>query len=178
MSSFPTADDIIQTHEDAVEALLRVLHARRTVSADPRSRFHGLSEALIQERLEQEREELDRWALMMLVASFEAAVRTDAANRIKYRTKDAVRKPLRNLRDLHKDRVRLDDILETWRKHTTVPPTVTQAVNGLLRHRHWLAHGRHWTNKHGTLPSPIDARADIEDYMLAIQVGAPDFPRV
>ena len=55
--------------------------------------------------------------------------------------------------------------------------TVKQSLGVLLKHRHWLAHGRHWTNKHGALPSPRDAWADLDDYVQALQAAAPDFPR-
>lgn len=46
----------------------------------------------------------------------------------------------------------------------------------LLKHRHWLAHGRYWTNKHGALPSPYEAHAAIEDYVAALRAFASDFP--
>jgi hypothetical protein len=177
MSSFPGADEIVAAYEDQLEALERVFHARAVVSADPRSRFHGLSSGDIQERLEQDRGELDRWAVLMLVASFEATLRTDAKDRIQARTRDDVRKPLRDLHTEHEDRVRLDDLLRTWEAHAAVGMTVKQNLRTLLKHRHWLAHGRHWTNKHGAMPSPLDAYAYLDDYAQALQASASDFPR-
>jgi hypothetical protein len=177
MGSFPGADEVQAAYLDQVEALERLLHARATLSADPGSRFHGLSDADIQDRLGQDREELDRWTVMMLVASFEATVRTDAQDRIAARTKDDVRKLLRDLHKEHEGRVRLDDILEIWEAHATVAPTVKQSFRTLLKHRHWLAHGRHWTNKHGPMPSPLDARAYLDDYVATLQASVLDFPR-
>lgn len=149
MSSFPRGDEIVAVYEDQVEALERLLHAgmRADLVADPRSRFHALSDAELQDRLEQDREELDRWTVMMLTASFEATIRLDAEDRIKARTRDDVRKPLRDLHEQHKHRVRLDDLLDIWEAHVTVSPTVKQNLSRLLKHRHWLAHGRYWTSE-------------------------------
>jgi hypothetical protein len=177
MSSFPGADEVVAAYEDQVEALEHVFHTRGAVTADPRSRFHGLSDAAIQERLERDREELDRWAVLMLVTSFEATLRTDAKDRIQSKTRDNVRKPLRDLYMAHDKRVRLDDILRVWEAHAAMSATVKQSLRTLLKHRHWLAHGRHWTNKHGALPSPLDAHGSLDDYVQALQGSAPDFPR-
>jgi hypothetical protein len=177
MSSFPRADEIVAAYEDQVEALTLLLRARGVLGADPRSRFRGLSEAAIQNRLREDREELDRWALMALVASFEATLRTDAVARKQSRTKDAmIRKPLRDLYLEHEHRVRLDDLLSIWEAHAVVGATEKQTLRNLLRHRNWLAHGRHWTNKHGAVPSPLDARAQLDEYVQALQATAPDFP--
>lgn len=176
MSSFPDADELISAYLDQMEALERLLRARSTISADPRSRFHQLADADIQARLRDDRVELDRWAVLMLVASFEATLRADATARIDARTKDAARKPLRDLHEKYKDRVRLDDILDIWNAAAGVGAAVKQGVGRLLKHRHWLAHGRYWTNKQGPIPTPVEARAALDDYVLALQASAPDFP--
>lgn len=177
MSSFPRADEVIVAYEDQVEALERLFHARAVVCADPRSRFHGLADAGIQDRLEQDRAELDRWAVMMLTASFEATLRADAKDRIQVRTRDDVRRALRDLDAKHEGHVRLDDILRVWEDCAAVGATVKQNLRTLLKHRHWLAHGRHWTNKHGAVPSPLDAHAYLDDYVEVLQARVPDFPR-
>jgi hypothetical protein len=180
MSSFPGADEVVAAYEDQVEALEHLFHARGAVTADPRSRFHGLSDAAIQDRLARDREELDRWAVLMLVASFEATLKTDAEDRIRAKTKDAVRKPLRDLYERKKkldQPVYLGEILRVWRAHATIGAKVKQKLGMLLEHRHWLAHGRYWTNKYGLVPSPLDARGILDDYLQALQGSVPDFPR-
>jgi hypothetical protein len=177
MSSFPRADEIVEAYADQVEALERALRARLALAADPRSRFHGLSEGDIQDRLGHDRDEIDHWALMMLVASFEATLRADAVDRIGSRTKDDVRKLLRDLYAQYEGRVRLDDILGIWEGRIVVGAMVKQKVALLLKHRHWLAHGRHWSNKHGAVPSPLDAWAALDDYVRVLSASVPDFPR-
>jgi hypothetical protein len=98
-------------------------------------------------------------------------------DRIAARTKDAVRKPLRELREKHENRVRLDDILGIWEDYAPIASAVKQNLRTLLKHRHWLAHGRHWTNKHGPMPSPVEAHAYRGDYAAALKASVPDFPR-
>ncbi len=177
MSSFPGAAEILAAYLDQMEGLEHLLRARALLSADPRSRFHGLSDAEIQDRLEQDRDELDRWTVLVLVASFEATLRADAQDRLQARTKDAARKPLRDLHNEHQGRVRLTDILEIWDAHATIGAAVKQSLGTLLKHRHWLAHGRHWVNKHGAMPGPIEAHAILDDYAQALQAFTGDFPR-
>lgn len=177
MSSFPRAEQIIDAYEDQLEALERLFHARAALAAHPKSRFFGLRDGEIEDRLRRDREELELWAVMMLTASFEASIRTDARDRIEARTRDSIRAPLRDLYKKHGDRVRLDDLLDLWDVHAAVGSAVKQGVRRLFKHRHWLAHGRYWTNKHGAIPSPLDARAHLDDYVQAIQPHAPDFPR-
>jgi hypothetical protein len=176
MSRFPAVDEIIAAYEDQVEALERLLRARTRAVAESASRFFGLTIPDLQARLAHDREELDRWALLVVVASFEATLRSDARARIDARTKDVMRKPLRDLFEEHDPRVRLEDILVLWEGRAPVGGKHKQAIRALLKHRHWLAHGRHWTNKHGLLPTPMDARADIDDYARDLQILASDFP--
>lgn len=177
MSSFWDAEAIVDAYLDQVEALQRLDRAAAAVTADRKSRFAGLTLLELQARTELDRAELDRWALLALVASFEATLRLDAKDRTATRTKHAVTKPLRDLIVASGDRVRLDDLLGTWEAHVVVTPGVRGAIRTLLKHRHWLAHGRHWTNKYGAVPSPLDARADIDDYFAALRAGVSDFPR-
>ncbi len=176
MSNFPDADAVLVAYEDHVEALTRLLRAGSALSIDPRSRFYGLAMPAIQDRLRSDRVELDRWVVMMLAASFEAAIRTDARERIKARTKDVVRRPLSELYKENGERVHLEDILKLWEGQVAMGAAVKTELRTLLKHRHWLAHGRYWTNKHGALPSPYEAHAAIEDYVAALRAFALDFP--
>jgi len=176
-SSFPAIDTVIAVHIELVEALMHVWHHSSAVLADNRSVYYGLSRDQLERRLSQRREELDKWAVMMLVASFEAAVRTDAADRIKRKTKDAIRIPLKRLYD-QKKQVSLKDILDLWKKHTTIPSHLETKLNRLLIYRNWLAHGRHWIDKKsGMNPTPSEAQTFIHEYMETAQKIIADFPR-
>ena len=59
--------------------------------------------------------------------------------------KDLVSRKLRIIYQRKKERARLEeDILDTWKKNTTVPPRVIGDMIGAFNLRHWLAHGRWW----------------------------------
>jgi hypothetical protein len=47
----------------------------------------------------------------------------------------------------------------------------------LMKHRHWLAHGRYWTDKSAITLTPNDAQAELDDYAAALRGACPDFPR-
>src|ERR1019366_8536798 len=155
MTSFPGADEILSAWNDQAEALVRVWRARKIVVADATSRFHTLTEHQLEQRLETDRRELDRSTMMMVLASFDAVVRTDAVNRIQSKTRDAVRKPLRGLYRPNPDRVRFTDILDVWDGVAAVSATTKSMVRRLMKHRHWLAHGRYWTDKSAITLTPI-----------------------
>lgn len=178
MNKFPHAAEILNVYKDQAEALVNLHFARKSLGTDKKSRFYGLSIDAIEDRLEGNRNELDLWAVMMMAASFEATIRKDAENRISTRTRDVFRKPLRNLFETFPDRVRLIDILCVWESRMGMAAALKTEIRRLLKHRHWLAHGRHWCNKHGLLPGPEDAWGSFDDYIQALQVIAPDFPRL
>lgn len=176
MSSFPPVQQILDTYEVQLEALERFSRARSALVSDPSSLFHGLDAWVVERRLENDRVELDHWALMMLVAAFEATVRHDMARRIERRTKDPVRKLLKQVRVEYRGRVPLPEVLEIWEDRGQVPPALALEVRRLVNHRHWLAHGRYWSNKLGVPPRPLDAHADLTSYLETLQITARDFP--
>lgn len=179
MSRVPESNDILSTWEDQTEALERLFRARTTLIHEPVSRFFGLALEQIEERLRGSREELDRWAVLMLVSACEATLQTDARARIERRTKDALRKPLRALFETDDGQfVSLADILSIWESKTVMSSGVRKALHGLRKHRNWLAHGRHWTPKHGPMLLPRDAHAVIADYVECLRATSPDFPLV
>ncbi len=174
MSDFSALDSIVASYEDQLEALMCLQHQRARI--DPRSRFFSLADADLKDRLRQDRNELDLWALLTLVAAFEATLRRDMEERIQRRRHDAVRRLLQQLRDEQDGRVRFDDVLETWEDCVSVRPSLRGEIKRILKHRHWLAHGRYWSIKQGATPGPLDAHADLVDYLSALQKGIHDFP--
>lgn len=177
MSRFPDASELLDAYRDQIEALTRLWQARRIVIADTQSRFYGLSERQLEYRLERDRHELDRATMMMVLASFEAMLRWDAIDRIKTRTKDVVRDTLRKQgEDANTVRLMpLVDLLGVWEQHASARRKDT--VRSLLKHRHWLAHGRYWVDKSAIKLTPHDAQAVLDEYADALRELCPDFPR-
>jgi hypothetical protein len=50
-------------------------------------------------------------------------------------------------------------------------------IKQLYRLRHWLAHGRYFTNRSGVQHDPPSAFYVIEEFIRAIHAADPDFPR-
>lgn len=173
---FPDAAAILAVFDDHVEALV-LTHKVRRLRARPASRFDRLDEDAFVARLEQDRNELEKWCVLALVASFEATFRQDLRMRVSLRSKDVVRKRLRDLAETSGGRVRFEDLLEVWETSANVGAAHRTNVRLLFRHRNWLAHGRHWTNKLGALPHPYVVRAQLEDYLASLKAAVPDFPR-
>lgn len=95
-------------------------------------------------------EELEHTSSLSLLASIEAALRVDFAQRVSARRRNALTKAFRQIDKDKKKYVRLeDDILEAWKEHSTVAKPVISALISAFKYRHWLAHGRYWPPKFG-----------------------------
>ena len=105
--------------------------------------------------MEDALEESERRSSFQVLAAFEAALRIDFYQRSYARTAKLRARPrpaLKKLREMLVDRgrhVRLEDILEAWKVHSTVPASLISELHTAFKYRHWLAHGRYWTLKLG-----------------------------
>jgi hypothetical protein len=64
--------------------------------------------------------------------------------------KDSLSKYFRDIRKMRKSSIRLDeDILEGWKRYSTVSNLHIGELRSAFKFRHWLAHGRYWTPKFG-----------------------------
>ena len=162
----PRPSQILEYHERMVEAL-RVLSRRfEEVSEDTRSPFHGCSRQELDLALEALRTELDEQVVLMLVASIEAVVRDDYAARLADPTKTAVFERFRILQKRYDDRVPFEEILDVWKEEARIPDEVGM-LKQLYVYRHWLAHGRRFTNKSGVQPYPKSSKNVIEAFVAA-----------
>ncbi len=105
------------------------------------------------DKIERYRDELEKQAILLLTASFEAIFRVDLRLRTWRRRK--AREPhtesLRNRfagRDVLKD-VPFEDILDAWKKVLGGGVKVIGNFKQVINYRHWLAHGRYWKQKSG-----------------------------
>ena len=120
-------------------------------------------------------EELDAQVVLTLVASAEGTLRVDFDARVRRKTRDTVRPLFKDLRDRYADRVALDDILAAWKEKSGNVERVGRFKQLVLR-RHWLAHGRYWSDKSGVAPDPIQAQLVIDDLFQSLTQLFPDFP--
>jgi len=167
---------ICQLQHDALLYLQRLPpDTRRELSA-----FTGKTDDEIAASLLQAVREGRRSAVLSLLACIEAAFRRDMERRRGRRQgvkrKLLIASGLRALYRKSKDRVRLDDILDVWRDSAGNGKSPFGKLKQMFEHRHWLAHGRYWTDKSGVQPDP----EDVLDVWLEVRqiavTAAPDFP--
>jgi hypothetical protein len=172
----PSPRAILEYHEHMVEAL-RVLSRRfEEVKEDSKSPFSGFQRQPFDETLERLRAELDQQVVLMLVASIEAVVRNDYAARLLDPANTAVHARFRNLDRNYGDKVPLDEILDVWKNTANIPQEIGM-IKQIYHYRHWLAHGRNFTNKSGVQADPRNSKNVVEAFVTAVQKQTPDFPR-
>ncbi len=170
-AAWPRPPEILEHHRRLVE----VLRLAPTITADAKSAFFGLTPDELDDVLRRARQELDDQVVLALVASAEATIRTDFDERLLRKTKCALRPRFKELRDRHADRVPLDDVLEACKDEAASTDRIGR-FRQLVQRRHWLAHGRYWTDKSGVAPDPGQAQLVIEDMLAAFTLVAPGFP--
>ena len=124
-----------------------------TAAADP---FLGLTPPEYEDALSEMRNELENQVTLALVASIEASFRTDFEMRSRKRLKDNASREFRKLARRYGARVRFEDILDVWKRHTD-GSQVFGILTQLLNYRDWLAHGRYWVHKTGRDFGPLEA---------------------
>ncbi|MRW92382.1 hypothetical protein GJ699_20505 [Duganella sp. FT80W] len=96
--------------------------------------------------------EHDHNSALSVLACVEAALRTDYLKRCYTKQKDDIARSFRDIYKKRAERARLDDdILACWRDSSSIPKVLIGELIGAFNYRHWLAHGRYWTQKFGRL---------------------------
>ncbi|MDM8561249.1 hypothetical protein [Candidatus Parabeggiatoa sp. HSG14] len=147
-----------------------------TSSVNMPDTFLSMTKDEILEHFAEQQEELEKLVSLDFVASVEASLRIDYLTRVYNKKKDKIS---RNFRDLYQNKgleARLsEDILEIWVNSDIACKPAVGDFRGLLRLRHWLAHGRYWTPKLGRNYSPervFDISKNLFDTLPADFSGA------
>lgn len=180
--SLRTYRDVYDVYRDQVASLdfMWQSRSRLMAGARPGSLFYGLSVSELEIRLREDRTELDHWAAMVMMASFEAMVWTDAKNRLDKRNKDSLWHLIREIYQQAEQnwrKVRFVDLLDQYHQCSSISVERKQTLRRLLDFRHWIAHGRHWTLKTGHKPlGPGEVLQILEDHRDALRSDWGDFP--
>lgn len=122
---------------------------------------------------------LEKWTVVAIAAASEKMFFDDARCRVVKRTRDAVRRPLRDS-FLRLERqgvtIGLDVVLKEWRRHAGGMNESMKAYERLFTARHWSAHGSRWTPKGAFAGGPLDAFMIVEDVVGSLRREVPDFP--
>lgn len=162
-------------YERSVAALVAASAAIRagTAVVAPDSPFFGLTPTEADELFRETRSELDRSVTLLLTASFEAGLKTDLIFRLSNR-KDPFHTKLSTLFPPPATKLRLLDLLDFWKAEVGRPHRVG-AFRRLLKHRHWMAHGRYWVLKAGPWIDPVEAWR-IGKSLFDVLPGFPRLP--
>ncbi|WP_109484043.1 hypothetical protein [Paraburkholderia sp. C35] len=151
-------------------------------AVDPR--FVGALEEDINTYFAALRRDTELLAILDLIASTEAAIRVDFANRADKHVRDssALATTFKALRKKKKERISLEDhILVEWKRLAPEIKSRIDEFEHVLDYRHWLAHGRYWLFKAkipkngGVTPSFIEVKNVSEKLMGAMQASVFGF---
>ncbi|WP_376985193.1 hypothetical protein [Bosea sp. R86505] len=113
--------------------------------------------------------ETDMRSSLVALARIEAALRQDYEVRCKSKMSDDVSIKFRKIHKKRGRKARLDeDILAVWTEHVDQSSrAIISKLRGMLKFRHWLAHGRYWN--HGT-------KYDFQDIYILADAIVSDLP--
>ena len=121
---------------------------RVKVSKVPSEKFRELDLIEIGAYFDHSEEELERLVCLDLISATEAFLRVDYYERIRERDRSEIGRSFRSLNKKKGNKISLEeDIIEAW-KGNTGDRSFSDFL-GLLKYRHWLAHGRYWAPKIG-----------------------------
>lgn len=152
----PQPIDILRYYRGSLEAL----EALDLALADPLaigtlpavSRFYGMTTDEVRDALGVQRGELESQVVLMLTASFESLFQQDRRDRFQRKKKGPLSKALRQWWKRHGNEgeqwFKMESLLDAWKK-TEGHSHAIGRLKSLFLHRHWLAHGRYWTDRSG-----------------------------
>lgn len=167
MPSLVSLADIADHHTDSEQALRLYFSA---INPTFTQHFVGYMPSEIAGELSRRIDETDMRSALVTLARVEAALRTDYLRRCKAKLSDNISIEFRRMNKAKGNRVRLDeDILKVWQDHSTPElRAVLSRLRGMLKFRHWLAHGRYWQvgNTHSFQDVYIIAELTISNLSL------------
>jgi hypothetical protein len=157
--------DDIAHHRNLLHQAIRAYF--RAQPADFRQHYRGARPEELAEAMALALREVDRSAILLLLAAIEAAFRVDYLNRVYQRRKDPFSRACRELYARVGQRAKLEqELFKLWLTEGAANPRFVQHLVGAFRVRHWLAHGRYW--------SPRLGQYDDFDAIYTIAVSASE----
>ncbi len=135
--------DIAKYHADADASLRSYFSA---TSPTYTLRFATYLQSEVTAELSGRIDETDLRSTLVLLARVEAALRRDYIARAQGKLPDKISIQFRKIHKQRGRKARLEeDILETWKNALERPEReIISQLKGMLKFRHWLAHGRYW----------------------------------
>jgi len=133
-------------------------------------KFFGYTLSEIEEHFEENVNELERLVCFDLISATEGALRVDFYSRIAARKKTDLTRDFKQIRKEKEGRISLEqDIIEKWKEYYPAQKRFFSDLTGLLKYRHWLAHGRYWVPKLGKDYDVESTYSIVEEVMIFIK---------
>lgn len=133
------------------------------------TRFAAQSPREVATELRSRLLESDIRSTLVLMTSLEAHFQIDFNLRCRSNLSDALSVHFRDIETTGGNRVRLEDILEGWKRHVSTTADLIGQLRGAFKFRHWLAHGRYSSSKLGQ-------KYDFEGVYLLASAVISGFP--
>ena len=138
--------EIVQYYSDIEVSVKNYFSFNNSYLGD---RFVGYTPLEIEREMYSVLAEHGRSTSMSILASLEAAFRMDFLQRCYKKQKDPLSRSFRTLYQKKGRHVPLGDIFLQWKSYSTVSRSIISDLEQAFKYRHWLAHGRYWTQKIG-----------------------------
>ena len=179
----PKPIDILFYYQECLEALSArrqaLLRSLDTGGLPSDSRFFGKTVAELQESLGRLVTELEQQVVLMLTASFESLFQVDRMERFQKKKRGPISAHLRRWwRQQPRGEgqwLRMESLLQAWKK-TIGHSNRIGRMSSLFLHRHWLAHGRYWTDKSGLGRVDPETAWQIGKAVFDVLDGFPPLP--
>lgn len=146
--------------EDQKEALLDFRSKTFVSILDPskkvHSKFIGLTIDELNDYFEKSEEELEHLVCFDLISATEAILRSDFFTKVYNKDKTELGRMFRGIEKNKGTKIALEeDIIDNWKKVVAERKGDFSNYLGLVKYRHWLAHGRYWKPKLGQKYTPL-----------------------
>ena len=172
-------DTVLDWHEGVTQFLERhrvAVLASLAASSGTEARFRSMFPAEVDDYFDAQRRNLDLLTVLDLVASAEAALRIDYRARVQRKRRDtlsvAYRAYHKSLPAAKKARPNFDEdgILDVLKASSVIKAHLISDFRDTLRQRHWIAHGRHWSQ---SLGKAVYLPDDVYEIIDALLVALP-----
>ncbi|MCD4697666.1 MAG: hypothetical protein K8S16_15690 [Bacteroidales bacterium] len=173
-------------YSDQTEALIdfraKIFNLFSTSQSGIKEKFIGLTSDEFNSYFQKSKKELEHLVCFDLISSTEAILHSDYHKKVQVKRKNCnLTEKFRVIEKEKKERVSVeDDIIQVWKDVLITKKSKFSRFIGLLKYRHWLAHGRHWTPNIGQDYSPdiayeiADVIEDLKDGIYLIKIYSLD----
>lgn len=164
-------EEILSWYYDQKEALRdfknKILASLQIVPSVVDEKFITMTVEEINDYFISSVQELEHMVALDIISATEGNLRADFYIKVFNKDKSAIAREFRSLYKIKENKISLEeDIIENWKLFSSTKLYFSELL-GLLKYRHWLAHGRYWNlTKKGRIYS-VDEAYEIAENIFA-----------